>query len=94
MVVDVVSNEEIRRKLAERRNPTRKSLTEDVAVSSEELKEKFRAKRNKPSENQGYLVCDTCGGYYQLQPGESPDDFSDECECGGNLKHTKTVNLN
>jgi hypothetical protein len=34
-----------------------------------------------------YLVCDQCGGYYELQPGESPDDFKDTCECGGNLKY-------
>lgn len=35
----------------------------------------------------GYLVCDECKGYYKLQPGESPDDFSDECECGGKLNY-------
>ena len=35
----------------------------------------------------GYLVCDKCGGYYKLQPGESPDNFGDQCECGGNLKY-------
>jgi hypothetical protein len=28
-------------------------------------------------------VCDKCGGYYELEKGESPEDFSDECECGG-----------
>jgi hypothetical protein len=33
-----------------------------------------------------YLVCNSCGGYYQLQEDEEPDDFSDECECGGNLE--------
>ena len=32
-----------------------------------------------------YLVCDKCGSYYELQPGESQDDFTDECECGGKL---------
>ncbi len=88
----MVSNEEIRRKLAEKQNPTKKSLTEDGTVSSDELKNKFREKRNKQSENPGYLVCDTCGGYYELQPGEFPDDFTDVCECGGNLEHTKTLN--
>lgn len=87
----MVSNEEIRRKLAEKRNPNKNSLTEGT-VSSDELKKKFKAKRNNQSENPGYLVCDTCGGYYELQSGESPDDFLDECECGGNLKHTKNVN--
>ncbi|KAF5036534.1 Double zinc ribbon [anaerobic digester metagenome] len=38
-------------------------------------------------ETPGYLVCDECGGYYELQQGESADDFSDECDCGGNLEH-------
>ncbi len=33
----------------------------------------------------GYLICDKCGGYYELQPGEKPEDFSNECECGGEL---------
>lgn len=33
----------------------------------------------------GYLICDKCGGYYELQPGESPDDF-EMCECGGKLR--------
>jgi uncharacterized paraquat-inducible protein A len=37
----------------------------------------------------GYLKCEKCGGYYELQEGESPDDF-DLCECGGKLNHTKT----
>ena len=35
----------------------------------------------------GYLVCDKCGGYYKLQPEESPENFGDQCECGGNLKY-------
>lgn len=38
-----------------------------------------------------YLGCDKCGGYYELQPSESPEDFSDECECGGTLKHIKNL---
>jgi len=33
----------------------------------------------------GYLVCDKCGGYYELQSGESPEDF-DRCQCGGKLE--------
>lgn len=32
-----------------------------------------------------YLICKECGGHYQLQPGESVDDFS-ECVCGGELE--------
>lgn len=31
-----------------------------------------------------YLVCEECGGYYELQLGESADDF-DTCICGGKL---------
>ncbi|BDZ71456.1 zinc ribbon domain-containing protein [Methanobacterium petrolearium] len=38
----------------------------------------------------GYLECDMCGGRYELENGESPDDFSDKCECGGNLKFFET----
>ncbi len=41
-----------------------------------------------------YLVCDICGGYYELQEGESPEDFVGECECGGKLKHIKSDNSN
>jgi len=32
-----------------------------------------------------YLKCKKCGGEYELQPGESPEDF-ESCECGGSLK--------
>nr|WP_319374377.1 DUF2927 domain-containing protein [uncultured Methanobacterium sp.] len=40
-----------------------------------------------------YLVCEKCGGYYKLQEGESPDDFRDKCECGGDLKYSETLNI-
>ncbi len=36
----------------------------------------------------GYLECDNCKGYYELQNGESPEDFS-KCECGGKLVHRR-----
>lgn len=39
----------------------------------------------------GYLICDKCGGYYELQPGEKPEDFSDECECGGKLVYSENL---
>ena len=39
-----------------------------------------------------YLICDTCESYYELQPGESPDDFTDKCECGGNLHYCDSLN--
>jgi len=35
----------------------------------------------------GFLVCDNCGGYYSLLPGESPEDFSDVCDCGGRWEY-------
>jgi len=35
--------------------------------------------------SKGYLVCERCGGYYKLKEGESPDYFTDKCECGGKL---------
>lgn len=34
----------------------------------------------------GYLICKDCGGYYELQPGENPEDF-EECQCGGKLQY-------
>jgi hypothetical protein len=34
---------------------------------------------------------DKCAGYYELQPNESPNDLSDKCECGGNLKHRQNL---
>lgn len=36
-----------------------------------------------------YLVCDKCGEKYELQKGESPEDFENfTCgDCGGNLKY-------
>jgi hypothetical protein len=39
----------------------------------------------------GYLVCDKCQRYYELQPGESPEDFKTECECGGKFRYVKTL---
>lgn len=42
---------------------------------------------NTTNVDEGYLVCDKCHEYYKLQPGESPDDFLGECECGGKLQY-------
>lgn len=39
----------------------------------------------------GYLICEKCGGYYELQPGEHPEDF-DRCNCGGQLVYSKYTN--
>ena len=37
----------------------------------------------------GYLICEKCKGYYELQRGEKPDEFDNKCECGGELKFVK-----
>jgi zinc-ribbon domain len=38
----------------------------------------------------GYLVCDDCGGYYELKEGESIDDF-EGCSCGGKFKYVASI---
>lgn len=38
-----------------------------------------------------YLVCKKCGGYYQLQGEETPDDFHDKCQCGGDLEYMESL---
>lgn len=38
-----------------------------------------------------YLICEKCGGYYELGENESPDDF-ESCSCGGNLKYVQNLN--
>lgn len=53
-------------------------------VSNEEIRQKLHNKREGTVIN-NYLVCDNCGGYYELQPGESPEDFNLDCDCGGQL---------
>lgn len=39
-----------------------------------------------------YLICNKCGGYYELKEGESPEDF-EECECGGSLRQAESLNI-
>lgn len=38
-----------------------------------------------------YLICESCGGYYELRENESPEDF-DNCQCGGNLRLVTSIN--
>jgi len=63
----------------------------NTSVSNKNINEKLKKRRENEFTSPGYLVCDTCDGFYQLQPGEAPDDFTDDCECGGKLKHQKTI---
>jgi ribosomal protein L40E len=41
----------------------------------------------------GYLICEDCGGYYELQKDESPDDFEKTCECDGKLKYVENLDF-
>lgn len=61
-------------------------------VSNEEISQRLRNKREGKSLN-SFLVCNKCGGYYELQPGESWKDFDTECECGGQLVQSATGSL-
>lgn len=36
------------------------------------------------------MVCEECGGYYELEPGESPEEFK-SCECGGKLRYEEKI---
>lgn len=38
----------------------------------------------------GYLICEKCGGYYELAEGESPGEF-EACTCGGNLSYVESI---
>jgi len=53
-------------------------------VSNDEITLRLQNRRVEKSLNK-YLVCNNCGGYYELQPDESWKDFDTECECGGQL---------
>ncbi len=37
-----------------------------------------------------YLVCEKCGGYYELKSGESSKEF-EKCNCGGKLKVVDSI---
>ena len=60
-------------------------------LNTDITKYKARTILNNGNVDMGYLVCDKCNEYYKLQPGESPEDFSDKCECGGKLKYYKDI---
>ena len=53
---------------------------------------KVETKLNTKKGNPGYLICEKCNGYYELQEGESLEDF-ETCECGGNLKFLQELIL-
>ena len=66
---------------------TGRGLMKDLGGFLDKSSNKPSKKIIKPAKkNQNFLVCDKCGGYYELQNGESADDFSHDCECGGHLE--------
>ena len=38
-----------------------------------------------------YLCCDKCGKCYELQKGESPEDYDNTCDCGEKLTVYKNL---
>ena len=38
----------------------------------------------------GYVICEKCGGYYELEEGESLEDF-EACNCGGTLSYVESI---
>lgn len=41
----------------------------------------------------GYLICGKCKSYYQLQTGEYPKDFVNECDCGGKVRYVENLDI-
>lgn len=56
-----------------------------------EIIREFELELSPQNDQGGYLICGKCGGCYKLQPGETPDDFSDFCDCGGKLEFKETL---
>ena len=61
-------------------------------VSNDEIRQRLDNKRDRKS-GYGYLVCDKCGGSYELQLGERPEDFNLNCDCGGHLKYNENLKI-
>ncbi len=62
-------------------SPPNSSIDDLILFTSSYLED-----NRKRYDGERYLVCNSCGGYYQLEDHEEPEDFSDECECGGSLE--------
>ncbi|MGZ7209501.1 MAG: hypothetical protein ACXVHV_06465 [Methanobacterium sp.] len=48
--------------------------------------------KNQRGNNNRYLVCNRCSGYYKLKDNEYPEDFI-ECECGGSLSYYQDIEI-
>ncbi|ADZ10214.1 hypothetical protein Metbo_1994 [Methanobacterium lacus] len=62
-------------------------------VTNDEIRQRLHEQREGTNIKE-YLVCNNCEGAYELLPGEKPEDFSDECECGGKLTYSKDSSIN
>ncbi len=60
-------------------------------VSNDEIT--MRLQNRREGKSLRYLVCDNCGGYYELQQGEFWKDFDTQCECGGQLVQSANDSL-
>ena len=56
-----------------------------------EMRNTQKSKVISGKEDDGYLICNKCNTYYKLQPGESPEDFDNKCECEGKFKYYKNI---
>jgi len=66
---------------------TGRGLMKELGGILDKSSNKTSEKTIKPAlKDQKFLVCNQCGGYYQLKSGESAEDFSLECDCGGKLE--------
>lgn len=66
-----------------------KNYGEAPADKIEELKRIYSKNKDK-KKGKGYLICNTCSGYYKLKENESPEDFN-RCECGGPLEYVENI---
>lgn len=62
---------------------------ETPADKINELKLIYGKNKNK-KKGGGYLICNTCLGYYKLKENESPEDFN-RCECGSPLEYVENI---
>ena len=81
----MVSNDEIKRMLESKRRKDEKRSKQNESIESDN-----NQIITSNTDDHGFLYCKKCNGYYELQEGESIDDF-DSCECGGKLIYVDKI---
>ena len=81
----MVSHEEIKKKLESKRKKDK-----ELSHQNENIKSDNDQKMTSDTGNKGFLFCSECNGYYELQEGESIDDF-ESCECGNKLEYVDKI---